>query len=159
MCIELKRLVSISVAAVNDIAAREEQLEAAREEQFQSYLNSNSNSNLDRSIDYYTNSRADNPSIFKAQSGGGKLADNPGGQTKSLTLTSITNELFPHGCDATADEYVDINEMEFIEQTNEKGQQDENILKRRTHHKKTTKQRKTDECKRASHLFDLKYFL
>lgn len=136
------------MAAVNDIAAREKQLEAAREEQFQSYLNTNSNSNSipDRNIDYYTDTRVENSSssIYKNPTGK-SIEVNSSGQSKSLTLASITNELFPNGCDSTADEYVDINEMEFIGQKNDEGQQDDNILMRRSHHKKTTK-RKNDEC-------------
>lgn len=133
------------MAAVNDAAAREKQLEAAREEQFQSYLNTStiSNSILDRSIDYYTDTHVDSASIYKNPSG--KMIEVPGGQSKSLTLASITNELFPNGCDSTADEYVDINEMEFIEQKNEEGQQDDSILMRRSNRKKTTK-RKDNEC-------------
>lgn len=138
------------MAAVNDIAEREKQLEAAREEQqFQSYLNNNTNSNSipDRNIDYYTNdTRADNPSIYN-KNPSGKLTDVVSGdQSKSITLDTITNELFSHGCDSTADEYVDINEMEFIEQKNDEGHQDDNIVMRRTNRKKTTK-RKDDECK------------
>lgn len=141
------------MAAVNDIAAREKQLEAAREEQqFQSYLNNNINSNSipDRNIDYYTDDTqsVDNASMYKNPSN--KLAEvPPGDQSKPLTLTSITNELFPHGCDsAAADEYVDINEMEFIEQKNDEGLLDDNIVMRRTNRKKTTK-RKDDECKES----------
>lgn len=120
------------MAAVNDIAAREGQLEAAREEQFQSYLNSNSNSIPDHNIAYYTNPRVDNnPSIHKNPNG--KSAEIPDGPAKA-----IKNEL--------TDEYVDINEMEFIEQSNKTSLQDENILTRRTPRKKTTKQRIDDEC-------------
>lgn len=135
------------MAAVNDIAAREKQLEAAREEQqFQSYLNNNTNSNSipDRNIDYYTDD-TNEPPIYKNPSG--KLTEISGDQSKSITLASITNELFPHGCESsTADEYVDINEMEFIEQKNDEGQQDDNIVMRRSNRKKTTK-RKDDERK------------
>lgn len=135
------------MAAVNDIAAREKQLEAAREEQFQSYLNTNSNSILDRNIDYYTDTRVENPPSTTYKNPSGKLIEvnNPNSaQSKSLTLASITNELFPNGCDTTADEYVDINEMEFIGQKTDEGLQDDNILMRRSHRKKTTK-RKDDE--------------
>ena len=131
------------MAAVNDIAAREKQLEAAREEQFQSYLNTNSNSIPERNIEYYTNSRVEIPPIYKHPSG--KVVEVLSEQIKTGTLATITNELFPNGCDSTADEYVDINEMEFIEQKTEEGQQDENILMRRSNRKKTTK-RKDDEC-------------
>lgn len=133
------------MAAVNDATARENQLEAAREEQFQSYLNTSTTSNsiLDCNIDYYTDTHVEDSSIFKNPSG--KMAEVPGGQSKPQALASITNKLFPNGCDSTADEYVDINEMEFIEQKSEKGQQDDNIFMRRSNRKKTTK-RKDNEC-------------
>lgn len=147
-----------AVAAVNDIAAREKQLEAAREEQFQSYLNINSNSISDRNIDYYTDTRVENPPPTIYKNPADKLIEvNSSGQSKSLTLASITNELFPHGCETNADEYVDINEMEFIGQKTDEGQQDDNILMRRSHRKKTTK-RKDDECMDSEFVFLLAFF-
>lgn len=136
------------MAAVNDIAAREE---AAREEQFQSYLNTGK-SVPDPNLDYYSNSRTEDiPSPIYSNSQT-KPSDVSRETSKTMTtFDSMANDLFSNRCDSPADEYVDINDMEFIEKKNEKGQQEENVLMRRSRRKKTTK-RKDDECKALVHL-------
>lgn len=139
------------MAAVNDIAARE--LEAAREEQFQSYLNQtptktvpNQNQNQINNYNYYSNSHVNNmqPPIYTNASTT-KLSQNAKDPSKTLTLATITNDLFPSGCDSSTDEYVDINDLEFIEKNNEEGDSDKSILMRRSQRKKTTKH-KDDDC-------------
>lgn len=133
----------LSVAAVNDITAREKQLEAEQEAQFQSYLNT-SKSSEQSATDYYSGTESIPPIYTTTAS---KTSEIPTETPKSMTLNSITNDLFTHsGRDSPTDEYVDINEMEFIEQKNERGQREENVLMRRSRRKKTTK-RKDDECK------------
>lgn len=139
----------IPVAAVNDIAARE--LEAAREEQFQSYLNQTptktvSNQGQINNYNYYSNSHVNNmqPPIY-TNTPTAKPPEEVKDTTKTLTLASITNDLFPSGCDSSTDEYVDINDMEFIEKNNEEGESDKNILMRRSQRKKATKH-KDDDC-------------
>lgn len=119
------------MAAVNDITAREEQ--------FQSYLTQNKsemnkndyfsklNSNETMNIDCMTKSIIENPLM-----------------TVSIA-TSERNDLFMNSCDSPINEFVDINEMEFIQKKNDEGKRDKNLILRRSHRKKTTK-RKDEEC-------------
>lgn len=125
------------MAAVNDITARDEQ--------FQQYLNTGK-SISDQSLDYYSASQAEDisPSIYTSPSIKNTtecVKDMP----KSLNLGSISNELFTNSCDSPTDEFVDINDMEFIKKNNEESQQERNVLMRRSRRKKTTK-RKDDAC-------------
>lgn len=119
------------MAAVNDITAREEQ--------FQQYLNTGKS-------DYYSASRIENmPSVAYTSPTTKPSSDCAKELPKSLSIGAIANELFPTSCDSPTDEYVDINDMEFIEKGYDEDQQEKNILMRRTRRKKTTK-RKDDAC-------------
>lgn len=125
------------MAAVNDITARDEQ--------FQQYLNT-SKSISDHSMDYYSASHVESmsQSIYTDPT-----TKNTSECTKeipkSLTLSPITNDLFPNSCDSPTDEFVDINDMEFIKKKNEENEQDKNIVMRRSMRRKMTK-RKDDAC-------------
>lgn len=118
------------VAAVNDITAREEQ--------FQQYLNTSANTDTSKSVsdhnlDYYSATTTKTPTDCTKE------------LPKSFSIGPIVNELFSNNCDSPTDEFVDINEMEFIEKGNNEGPREKNILMRRTRRKKTTK-RKEDAC-------------
>lgn len=125
------------MAAVNDITARDEQ--------FQQYLNT-SKSVSEHSLDYYSTTQIENipASLYTSptiKNSSECVKDIP----KTLSLRSISNELFPNSCDSPTDEFVDINDMEFIKKKNEESQQERNVLMRRSRRKKTTK-RKDDAC-------------
>lgn len=118
--------------AVDDITAREKQ--------FRSYLNT-SDTVPDNSLDFYTT-----PQVAVAQPVEACCTETHTSPERSKELPKLIdhlrNDLFKDGCDS--DEYVDINEMEFIEKQNESGQQEKNILMRRSSRRKSTK-RKDDE--------------
>lgn len=121
------------MAAVNDITARDEQ--------FQQFLNT-SKSTPDNTIGYYTENHL--PSAIYTQPTT-KNADCTKELSKSLTSETLSNELFQNNCDLATDEYVDINDMEFIKKSSDSDQTVENILMRRPRRKKTTK-REDEAC-------------
>lgn len=126
------------MAAVNDITARDEQ--------FQQYLNTTNKSIPDHSLDYYSTSSVENmPTEIYTNPTMENSECSPKEMPKTLSLETLANELFPNNCDSPTDEYVDINDMEFIKENNDNDQQKKNILMRRPRRKKTTK-RKDDAC-------------
>lgn len=139
--------MSTLVAVVNDITAREEQ--------FQSYLNP-TKSIPDHSLDYYSATHVENiPTSIYSNASTKNSSECTKTTPKTFNIGPIPNELFSNGRDSPTDEYVDINDMEFIEKKNEEGQREKNILMRRTGRKKTTK-RKDDDC--MWHLLIFIYF-
>lgn len=119
------------VAAVNDITAREEQ--------FQSYLNP-TKSPPARSPDYYSATQVENPSPPHYPDSSTKTSPQCARATpRNFNISSIPNELFSNGRDSPTDEYVDINDMEFIEKKPEEGYREKNVI--RTRRKKTTKRK------------------
>lgn len=119
------------MAAVNDITAREEQ--------FQSYLTQNkSETNKNDYFSKLNSNETMNIDCITSKS----IIENP-----LLTVsiaTSERNDLFMNSCDSPINEFVDINEMEFIQKKND-DKIDKNLILRRSHRKKTTK-RKDEEC-------------
>lgn len=78
-----------------------------------------------------------------------QFASNNKSRTIHATTATTSKSIFMGDCESTrtscaspTDEYVDINEMEFIDEPN--GRKDENLLMRRSHRKKTAK--KCEEC-------------
>lgn len=131
----------ISVAAVNDITARDEQ--------FQQYLNTGK-SVPDHSLDYYSASQVENvPSSIYTSPTTKNPSECAKEIPKTLNLGPISNELFPNSCDSPTDEFVDINDMEFIKKNE---QRDRNVVMRRSRRRKTTK-RKDDACTLYSNVF------
>lgn len=114
--------------------------EAAREEQFQSYLNTGKC--VSENLDFYSDSRTDNISSLICSTSPTKTPEIPKETSKPLTFDSITNKLFSNRCHSSADEYVDINE--FIEKKTDDGKSDDNVLIQRSRRKKTSN-RKNDE--------------
>lgn len=140
------------MAAVNDITAREEQ--------FQSYLNPTKNI-PNHDMDYYSSTHVENiPSpIYGNTSTKDAEAECSKTITKNFNFGQlISQELFSNGRDSPADEYVDINDMEFIEKNSEEGQRQKNILMRRSRRKKTNK-RKDDECMFFIYLYFIFYLI
>lgn len=138
------------MAAVNDITAREEQ--------YQSYLAQNkveTPSKNANQMDYYYDSgvgddngqpqaHIDSHALHYA----GTKSRATNATVTSTTTTSTPKSIFLAECENTrtscaspADEYVDINEMDFIDD----GGKDENLLMRRSHRKKTAKKCETCE--------------
>ncbi|XP_031623861.1 PR domain zinc finger protein 10-like [Contarinia nasturtii] len=135
----LESTMSTLLAAVNDITARDEQ--------FQQYLNT-IKSPKDHSIDYYTDAHVENHvdniphTIYtnpttKSTACGKEMP-------KPLTSETLSNELFQNNCEPATDEYVDINDMEFIKKNSDSDKSHENILLRRSRRKKTTKRKDDD---------------
>lgn len=142
------------MAAVNDITAREEQ--------YQSYL---AQSKVDApktvtEMDYYYNSGVDVHTTQQSQTHiNGHTMHFSGNKSRTMGPTTSTSakSMFLAECENTrtscaspADEYVDINEMEFIEPN---GGKEENLLMRRSHRKKTAK--KCEERKQLDSIFIL----
>lgn len=148
------------MAAVNDITAREEQ--------YQSYLAQNKvetpPKNANQMDYYYENAAVGHSGQSQAHIDshalhfvGNKSRTTHATVTSTTTTTTPTpKSIFMGECENTrtscaspADEYVDINEMEFIDEPN--GGKDENLLMRRSHRKKTA--RKCETCKHPIYLF------
>lgn len=133
------------MAAVNDITARDEQL--------QSYLSQNKlNMNMQ---DYDSNSSnrlsESHERISIRYSKSNQIA--PAAINVSTAISSSSkvcrSENTRTSC-TSPDEYVDINEMEFIEPRNADGRgQEENMLMRRSQRKMINK--KDDECRKINH--------
>lgn len=126
----------VLVAAVNDITARDEQ--------FQQYLNTGKSAS-DHTLDYFSASQVENIAPPTYTSPTDKTPSEGAKETpKTLNLGPISNELFSNSCDSPTDEFVDINDMEFIK-NNQQCQSDKNVVMRRSRRRKTTK-RKDDAC-------------
>lgn len=127
------------VAAVNDITAREEQ--------YQSYLAQNkvdAPKNAAEMNYYYNNDVNSQPQTHIDS----HALHFVGHKTRPMHTATSSKSIFLGECENTrtscaspADEYVDINEMEFCDD----GGKDENLLMRRSHRKKTAK--KCEACK------------
>lgn len=126
----------VLVAAVNDITARDEQ--------FQQYLNTGKISS-DNNLDYYSASQVENipPPVYTSPTTK-TPSESVVGTSKTSTLGSISNELFSNSCASPTDEFVDINDMEFIK-NNQQCQSNKNVIMRRSRRRKLTK-RKDDAC-------------
>lgn len=128
------------MAAVNDITAREEQ--------FQQYLNTNKSA-PDDGMHFYSTSRDASmaPSIYNTGPTIKLSSERSKEVQKDLNLgVTLSHEVFPSSCDSPGmDEFVDINDMEVINEKNDEGAREQNVLLRRSRRKKTTK-RKEDQC-------------
>lgn len=133
------------VAAVNDITAREEQ--------YQSYLAQNKVEASKNAVElnyYYSSDVNAHDSIQQRAHIDGHALHFIANKSRTMHTSALPSKsIFIGECENTrtscaspADEYVDINEMEFIEPN---GGKDDNLLMRRSHRKKTTK--KCEECK------------
>lgn len=136
------------MAAVNEFAAREEQ--------FQSYLNKTEIAeNISHTNDHINNSNQITHFNVDAST---HLTTNHKKMPNELppSIPKIENTcLLSDRRDSTNDEFVDINEMHFV-QKNDGRQNNKNIIVNRTRRKKTTK-RKNEECK--LYLFRSKFSL
>lgn len=148
LCMYLQRISSqtfnfinknftFSVAAVNDITAREQQ--------FQSYLansktdSSKSNQNVAYSSSGRYQSTSESMQYTTASNGSSAKSNQTSTESNKLSQHIFSNSIGS----ALTDEYVDINEIQFITK-NDKDNSKADIM-RRSPRKKTTK-KKEDEC-------------
>lgn len=155
-----------SVAAVNDITSRQEQ--------FQTYMSANKPENIksaDNNMTPYQENclpggkRIDEKTQHSPHFCPSKVSTNhihhdqsslippTATVTSSKVYTSNASENSRMSC-ATPDEYVDINEMEFIQTKGEYGTEKDNMLMRRAHKKRAV--RRNEERKSSASSVELK---
>lgn len=132
----------------------------AREEQYQSYLAQNKVDAPKNAaeMNYYFNNDVNSQPQTHIDSHALHFV---GHKSRPIQHTAISSKsIFLGECENTrtscaspVDEYVDINEMEFIDEPNGGKERKENLLMRRSHRKKTAK-----KCEACKHRFYLLYF-